>query len=264
MEEDEINWPVNLSYTTRNMLSLAYRYHAGNTLTIVYTGGFNSNMNGTKANQIFKQAVAKGYSALSLDYSGHGSSGGNFAEGNISTWLEDTLHIINKVTTGPLIICGSSMGGWIALLASLRLRERIKGIVTIAAATDMTENFIWDRCDDEHTEKLLTEGFFEWQSPYDDEPYIITMQLIIDGRKHLLLNQEIDLHCPIRMLHGTADEDIDWENSLATMNRLKSENVHLKLIKGAGHRLSETKHITAILSTLDEVINEHEKKLSDN
>ncbi len=257
MEEDEITWPVSLSYTTRNKLSLAYRYHPGKTLTVVYTGGFNSNMNGTKANQIFKHAIAQGYAALCLDYSGHGSSDGLFAEGNISTWLEDTIHIINEVTEGPLLMCGSSMGGWITLLTSLRLKKRVKGIVTIAIATDMTEKFIWQKCSEEHTQKLLHEGFFEWQSPYDDDPYIITMQLIKDGRKHLLLDQQIDLTCPVRMIHGTEDTDIDWENSLATMNRLKSDNVHLKLIKGAGHRLSDSEHIAEILAALDKVISTH-------
>lgn len=212
-------------------------------------------MNGEKASEVFKHATEKyGFSALCLDYSGHGSSEGVFHEGNISTWLADALHIIQEVTEGPLIVCGSSMGAWISLLASIELKERVKGILTIAAATDMTQRFIWDKCDEEHKKLLLNEGFFDHNSQYDEEPYRITMQLIEDGRQHLLLGRTIPLSCPVRMLHGTADSDIDWENSLNTMNQLASENVHLKLIKDAGHRLSEPRHIQEIIKALDELI----------
>ena len=255
MEESEINWSVPLSYTERNGLKLAYRFFKGSQLTVVYLGGFHSNMNGEKASKVFCRASEKyGFSALCLDYSGHGSSEGIFHEGNISTWLDDALHIIQEVTEGPLIICGSSMGAWISLLASLKLENRVKGLLTIAAATDMTKSFIWDKCTEEHKRQLKNQGFFDHNSQYDEEPYRITMQLIEDGKQHLLLDKKIDLHCPVRMLHGTADTDIDWQNSLNTMNRLKSENVHLKLIKDAGHRLSEPEHIAEIIQALDELI----------
>ena len=254
MEESEINWPVPLSFAERNQLKLAYRFAKGKKITIVYLGGFHSNMNGEKANQVFKHAIKCGCSALCLDYSGHGSSEGVFHEGNISNWLSDALHIIQTVTDGPLIICGSSMGAWISTLVSLQLKKRVKGLLTIAAATDMTESFIWNKCDEEHKKLLLSQGFFDWTNQYDEEPYRITMQLIQDGKQHLILDNPIELNCPIRMLHGTADLDIDWQNSLNTMNQLTSEDVHLNLIKDAGHRLSEPDHIEQIIQSLDELI----------
>ncbi|MCM8540272.1 MAG: alpha/beta hydrolase [Lentisphaeraceae bacterium] len=256
MEQPNITWPVPLSLTERHEHKLAYRYKQGKNLTIVYLGGFHSNMNGEKANQVFKHAVDKyGFSALCLDYSGHGSSEGIFHEGNISTWLADALHIIKTVTDGPLIICGSSMGAWISTLAALQLKERVKALLTIAAATDMTQKFIWEKCDAIHQNKLLTEGFFDHNSQYDEEPYKITMQLIEDGKKHLILDKPIKLNCPVRMLHGTADLDIDWQNSLNTMNQLTSKDVHLNLIKDAGHRLSDPEHIEQIIQAFEELIN---------
>lgn len=255
MDTPTFDWPVPLSFTERNGLKLAYRYHQGKKLTVVYLGGFHSNMNGEKANSVFKHVVNKyGFSALCLDYSGHGSSEGIFHEGNISTWLEDTLHIISEATEGPLIVCGSSMGAWISLLASIALRERVKGILTIAAATDMTQKFIWDKCDEKHKDLLLNQGYFDHNSQYDEEPYRITMQLIEDGKQHLILNNPIPLTCPVRMLHGTADTDIDWQNSLETMNKLDSDDVHLQLIKDAGHRLSDPEHIEEIIKSLESLI----------
>ena len=256
MEESDISWPVPLSFTERNGSKLAYRYHQGKDITIVYLGGFHSNMNGEKANQVFKHAVNNyGFSALCLDYSGHGSSEGVFHEGNISSWLKDALCIIQQITEGPLIICGSSMGGWISILTSLQLKERVIGLLTIAVASDMTERFIWNKCDEEHKSLLLKQGYFDHNSQYDEEPYRISMQLIEDGKKHLILEKSIDLNCPVRMLHGTADTDIDWQNSLDTMQQLKSTDVHLNLIKDAGHRLSEPEHIEQIIQSLDELIN---------
>ena len=254
MEIPEIDWPVPLKFLDRDGTSLAYRYSSGSNLTVVYTGGFHSNMNGEKASSVFMHAREQGFSALCLDYSGHGSSEGVFEEGNISIWLADTLHLVTELTEGPLVLVGSSMGGWIAQLTALRFTERVKGLVTIAAATDMTEKFIWSKCDDEYRQKLINDGYFEWDSPYDEDPYIITMQLIDDGRQHLLLGNEIQINCPVRLLHGTEDGDIDWQNSLATMGKMTSNDVHLKLIKGAGHRLSEPENIQEILKALDEVV----------
>jgi pimeloyl-ACP methyl ester carboxylesterase len=258
METPELTWPVKLSYLQKDKIKLAYRFHQGNDLTIVYTGGFKSNMNGEKANSIFKFAIEKSCSALCFDYTGHGLSSGKFSESNTSTWLEDTLHIIKQLTKGPIIFCGSSMGGWIALLAALKTKQT-KGILTIAAATDMTEKFIWDKCDDEHRSLLLSQGYFEWISSYDEEPYLFTMQLIEDGRKHLILSDEIDIDCPVRMLHGTTDPDIDWQNSLATLKCLTSKNAQLKLINNAGHRLSDPENIKEIINTLNELIDNYLK-----
>ena len=255
MDEPQITWSVPLSFTERNKLKLAYRFAKGSKLTVVYLGGFHSNMNGEKAIKVFKHTSEKyGFSSLCLDYSGHGSSNGIFHEGNISTWMKDALYIIEIVTDGPLIICGSSMGAWISILISLRLKDRVKGLLTIAAATDMTEKFIWDKCTEEHKEQLKNQGYFDHNSQYDEEPYRITMQLIEDGKKHLILSDEIALSCPVRMLHGTADTDIEWQNSLNTMNQLESTDVHLNLIKDAGHRLSEPEHIKEIIQALDELV----------
>ena len=253
MEITDKEWPASLQYIIHKDTRLAYRLHSGGELTVVYVGGFHSNMNGEKAIRIFKHAKARGHSALCFDYSGHGSSEGEFAELTISDWLNDTLYIVSEFVTGPLVFVGSSMGGWIALLASMRLRERVKGIVTIAAATDMTE-IIWNRCSPEQRRILNEQGYFDWDSQYDDEPYRITMKLIEDGKRHLILNNEIPVYCPVRMIHGTRDSDINWQNSIETIKQLASDDTDLQLIENAGHRLSEPDQIVEILKLLDDIL----------
>lgn len=255
MEESDFNWPVEKSYTVNNGNRLAFRYSQGSEKTIVYLGGFHSNMNGEKTFAVFNFARDNGYSVLCMDYSCHGDSEGDFHEATISGWLSDVEHVVNQNVKGDFYLCGSSMGAWISLLTALRFGERVKGIVTIAAATDMTEKFIWERCQEEQHTLLKEQGYFSWMSRYDEEPYILTQKLIDDGRKHLLLvDEEIAIDCPVRLLHGTADDEIVWTNSLETMERLKSKDVTLKLFKGDDHRLSEPKHLREIIRALKSII----------
>jgi pimeloyl-ACP methyl ester carboxylesterase len=247
MSDHTYNWPVELKHSRRNGLNLAYRFSPGRGLALVYLGGFHSNMNGDKCFAAFNGARDAGHPVLCLDYSCHGESEGDFANGTISDWLADVIHLINLNVSGDFILCGSSMGGWISLLTAKHFASRVKGIVTIAVATDMTEKFIWNRLDDSRRNLIETQGFFNWESPYDDDAYVITQKLIVDGRKHLLLDKVIPITCPVRMLHGTADGDIAWENSVATMQALESRDVELKLFKDAGHRLADANHISYML-----------------
>lgn len=255
MEESDFDWPVEMRFTQRNGNRLAFRYSQGSEKTIVYLGGFHSNMNGEKCFAVFNFARDNDLSVLCMDYSCHGDSEGDFHEATISEWLADVAHVINENVQGDFYLCGSSMGAWISLLTACEFGDRVKGIVTIAAATDMTERFIWDRCQDEQRMLLKEQGYFSWNSQYDDDPYILTQKLIDDGRNHLLLiDEEIPINCPVRLLHGTADDEIVWTNSLETLERLRSEDVTLKLFKGDDHRLSEPKHIREIIRALKSLL----------
>ena len=191
--------------------------------------------------------------ALCFDYRGHGHSEGEFSQFAISDWLDDTLHIVSEVVKGPILFVGSSMGAWIALLASMKLRERVKGILTIAAATDMTE-IIWNACTANQRQLLNEQGYFDWDSDYDDIPFRITMNLIKDGKQHLILREKIPVYCPVRMIHGTGDIDIDSYNSVKTLKLLSSNDAQLNLVKDAEHRLSEPHEIEIILGMLDELL----------
>ncbi|MCM8533679.1 MAG: alpha/beta hydrolase [Lentisphaeraceae bacterium] len=254
MTESDFDWPVDLKFTEKAGNKLAYRISHGTRKPIVYLGGFHSNMNGEKAFAVFNFARDNDHSVICLDYSCHGDSEGDYRTATVSDWLADVIHVISENIDGEFYLCGSSMGAWISLLTALHFGDRVKGIVTIAAATDMTDRFIWQRCQDEHKHLLKTQGYFEWQSPHDDEPYLLTSELIEDGRKHLLLDREIPIECPVRLLHGTNDEEVVWQTSLDTLEKLESKDVTLKLFKDANHRLSEPDHLREIIKALKSVL----------
>jgi pimeloyl-ACP methyl ester carboxylesterase len=217
--------------------------------TVVFLPGFNSDMAGVKAVGLRDMCAAAGRAMLRLDYSGHGVSAGAFTDGSIGRWMEDALFLIDSLTTGKLLLVGSSMGGWISLLIALRRPERIQAIVGIAAAPDFTETLMWDAMSAPEQAEFMRVGHKEIPSQYGD-PYVITRILIEDGRTHRLLGGPIAIPCPVRLLQGQRDDDVPWETALTLARLLASEDVEVTLIKDGDHRLSRESDIALLCRTV--------------
>lgn len=210
---------------------------------IVWLGGFRSEMTATKASHLDRWAERAGRAFTRFDYAGHGASPGDFLTLTLSTWLDDALAVIRRRTTGPQILVGSSMGGWIALLAIRALRlageaGRVTGLVLVAPAPDFTERLMWAQFPDAVRAQIEKEGLWLRPSPYSPEPYPITKALIEDGRRHLILTSGVEVTCPVHILHGTADPDVPWQMSVELMARITGAHVALTLVKDGDHRLS--------------------------
>ncbi|WP_282605915.1 alpha/beta fold hydrolase [Pelagibius sp. Alg239-R121] len=221
---------------------------------VVFLGGFMSDMTGTKAIALEDHCRERGLGFVRFDYLGHGQSSGSFAEGTIGRWAEDAVAVLDEVTEGPQILVGSSMGGWIMLLAALARIERIAGLIGIAAAPDFTEDLMWAEFSPEMREEVMSKGRFERPSDYGDEPYIITRELIEEGRKNLLLREAIPIRCPVRLLQGMRDEDVPWKAALRLADALESEEVEVTLVKKGDHRLSEPEDLARLTRSLDEML----------
>ncbi|MGR3323183.1 MAG: alpha/beta fold hydrolase [Pseudooceanicola sp.] len=232
---------------------LAYHKTDGAGPCIVFLGGFKSDMAGTKAVHLEDWARAQGRAFLRFDYSGHGESSEAFTDGCIGDWAEDAEAILSAVTDGPPLLVGSSMGGWISLLMTRRLQDRIAGLVTIAAAPDFTEDSMWAGFDADQRRALEAEGQVALPSEYG-EPYIITRRLIEDGRNHLVLRDPLPLPFPVRFLQGTADADVTRETALRLLDRAEGEDIHLELVKGADHRFSDGACLEILTARIEEVI----------
>ncbi len=217
---------------------LAYHKSEGAGPTVVFLGGLKSDMEGTKAVHLEDWARARGQAYLRFDYSGHGESSGRFEDGCIGDWHEDTVAAVSALTEGPLIVVGSSMGGWQALLLARTMPERIAGMVTIAAAPDFTEDGYWASFSDAQKEALETVGHVELPSDYM-EPYIITKRMIEDGRTRLVLRSPLNLPFPVRFLQGTADTAVSVDTAVRLLNHASGPDMRLLLVKDADHRFSD-------------------------
>ena len=223
---------------------LAYTYNpVENAPTIVFLPGYFSDMSGAKAVFLKEQAASHGYGFLSLDYSGHGQSGGNFIEGTISSWLSDVLAIIDHTKACNLIVVGSSMGGWLMLRLAQERPHLIQKLVGIASAPDFTEDLIWPKLSDTKRHHLEQEGCIYTPSEYSAQGTPLAYNLIVDGRQNLLLRAPITISAPVRLLHGTADRDVPFETSLRIMDKLESTDVQVRLIKDGDHRLSSPEQL---------------------
>lgn len=235
--------------------AIAVRERDGAGPPLVWLGGFRSDMGATKAAALDAWAEAAGRRFVRFDYGGHGESGGDFEACTISSWLEDALAVIDRFVGEPPILVGSSMGGWIALLATLRLRERDpacapRGLVLIAPAPDFTERLMWDAFPEEIRRTILEEGRYMRPSAYDPRPYPITRGLIEDGRRHLILGAPIRTGCPVHILQGMQDPDVPWEHAMALVEQLPTEDVALTLIKDGDHRLSRPEDIERLIQAV--------------
>lgn len=235
--------------------ALAYRRLPGRGPTVVFLAGFGSDMSGEKASDLARFCAGRGQAMLRFDYSGHGASEGRFEEGTIGLWRADALDAVDALTDGPLVVVGSSMGGWIALLLALARPARVKALLGIAPAPDFTELLIWSALPFEARERLLAEGRIQVPNPYGP-PQIITRALIEDGRSHLVLGGAIPLRLPIRILHGREDRDVPWELSLRLLEQVESTDVHLTLIKDGDHRLSRPADLALLRHTLAPLLDE--------
>jgi pimeloyl-ACP methyl ester carboxylesterase len=238
---------------------LAYRTRLATDRTrdcagILFLPGFRSDMTGIKATFLDDVCAARGLGYTRFDYSGHGASSGRFEECTIGRWAEDAIAIIDRATEGPLILVGSSMGGWIMLLAALARADRVAGLVGLAPAPDFTEALIWNQLTDQDRDRLLQNGRLERPSEYSEEPTVITRGLIEEGRRHLLLTAPIGIRCPVRLLHGMADPDVPYRLSLELAERIAGEDVRVTLIKNGDHRLSRADDLTLLAATIDELL----------
>jgi pimeloyl-ACP methyl ester carboxylesterase len=231
-------------------VQLAYERIEGADPTFVWLGGFKSDMSGTKAQALAAWARERGQGFVRFDYYGHGRSGGRFEDGVISRWLGDTLAVLDGLTTGPLVLVGSSMGGWLALLAARARPERMAGLLLIAPAPDFTERLMWPSLSPAQQRQLMDEGRIELPSAYAPEPTVITRAMIEDGRSHLVMDEPIAFSGPVRILQGRLDPDVPPAHAMALMPLLRgSDNVRLHMVMDGDHRLSRPEDIALLLET---------------
>ncbi len=226
--------------------SIAYRRRAGNEPTIVFLPGYASNMEGTKAIVLDEFAERRGLAMLRFDYSGTGSSSGEFECATLELWLEEALAVVDQLASGPLLLVGSSMGSWIALHVALRRPERVRAVVGIAAAPDFTQ---WG-FDDVQKANLQSCGRLEQANPYGPAPSVFTRSFWESGQRLLLLSDRIRIDCPVRLVHGEKDEDVPVDIAFRTMRALRSGDVQLHVVKDGAHRLSHPHELDAILMTV--------------
>ena len=230
-------------------VELAWARRSGNGPTIVFLPGFKSDMNGSKALDLAEFCVGHGHAMLRFDYSGHGESGGRFEDGTIGRWAADALAVIDRLTTGKIVLVGSSMGGWIALLAALARPGRVAGLVGIAAAPDFTEKLMWEAMSPAERATIERDGVLQVPSQYGGT-YPVTLRLIEEGRENLLLDAPIRLDCPVRLLHGQQDPDVPWEHSLRIASAITGGDVQVILVKDGDHRLSRPEDLALLRRTL--------------
>ena len=236
--------------------TLAYSHCPGNGPGILFLSGFNSNMQGDKALALDAWCTETGRQYTRFDYLGHGQSSGQFEEGTIGRWIDDALAILDEVTSGPQLLVGSSMGGWIMLHLALARPERLTALVGIAPAPDFTEALANGRLSPEQMLQLELSGSCAIDNCYDDgEPYHIAKELLVEGQQHCLLEREtVPIELPVRLLHGQCDDDVPWERSLRLAEKLASQDVEIQLIKDGDHRLSRPADLTRLIRTLSTLL----------
>lgn len=238
--------------TREDGAKLAFRRVEGEGPTVVWLGGFHSDMTGTKAEVLSEQAKATGGAYVRFDYFGHGESEGAFKDGTISRWRADALAVIDELTEGPLVLVGSSMGGWLSCLAAIARPDRVKAMVLIAPAPDFTEKLMAPELSDEARAAIARDGFWIRPSEYDDGGYPITRELLEDGARWSILPGPVPIDAPVRVLQGGADPDVPWTHALELANALTSDNVVFSLIKDGDHRLSRPQDLERLVAAVSE------------
>lgn len=232
--------------------TIAYHRTEGRTPGVVFLPGFRSDMTGGKATALEAWCRERGRAFLRFDYTGHGASSGDFLDGTIGAWAADAVYAIDNLTEGPQVLVGSSMGGWIMLLAALARPERVAGLVGIAAAPDFTKE-MEASAPEAMREAWATHGVWYEPSQYSEEPTPMTWKLVEDGRERLLLDRPVPFDGPVRLIHGMQDPDVPWQLALAIAEQLTSTDVEVQLVKAGDHRLSEPADIERLCRTVGEV-----------
>ncbi|HET6609497.1 MAG TPA: alpha/beta hydrolase [Rhodopila sp.] len=232
-----------------NGIHLAWIRTEGRSPTVVFLPGFRSDMTGDKATVLAEFCAVRGHAMLRFDYSGHGASNGDFLDGTIGSWAEDALAAVDALTEGPLVLVGSSMGGWIGLLTALARPERVAAFIGIAAAPDFTQRLMWESMTPAEKATLERDGVLYVPSQYG-EPTPITRALIDEGARHHVLMGQIALRCPIRLLHGQQDPDVPWQFALTIAQQAESNDVQVILVKDGDHRLSRPADLALLRATV--------------
>jgi len=243
-------------------VKLAVRHLPGRAPGVFWLSGYRSDMAGTKAAAIAHWGSQTGREVTLFDYSGHGQSTGAFEAGTLSRWLADSRHVFEAFSTGPTVLVGSSMGGWLALLLARALRaagaeaaSRLAGMVLIAPAVDFTERLMWDTFSEEVKKRILNDGVWMMPSAYGP-PSPITRALIEDGRNHLMLDAPIEPGCPVHILQGGDDEDVPWDHALELVTAIARDDVVFTLVKDGDHRLSRPADIERLIAAIEGVTDE--------
>lgn len=241
---------------------IAFRKRSGASPGLVWLGGFRSDMLGTKAETLDRWAADHGRAFLRHDYSGHGESGGQFADGTISKWLAESLAVFRAETDGPQVLVGSSMGGWIALRMVQELgksdeSDRIAGLLLLAPAPDFTHELMQPQLTDKQKAALAEQGYFEEISEYSDEPNVYTRALFEDGLKNRVLEGIIHTYCPVRILQGMEDPDVPYQHALKLVEHLPADDVTLSLIKDGDHRLSRPQDLAMLERCVEALAEQH-------
>ena len=235
--------------------TLAYHRSPGAAPGVVFLGGFTSDMTGVKATTLEHWCRGRGQAFVRFDYSGHGASGGQFVDGTIGRWADEALAVLDRLTEGPQILVGSSMGAWLMLLTALARPERIVGLLGLACAADFTDYLLWERLDPPLRERLRRERVITLPSPYG-EPYLIALHLIEEAAQHRLLERpELPIRVPVRLIHGMNDADAPWRISLRIAEKITGPDVRVILIKDGEHTLSREQDLRLLTRTLGELLN---------
>jgi pimeloyl-ACP methyl ester carboxylesterase len=232
---------------------LAWRRVAGRGPTVVWLGGFRSDMAGTKAQALADWALAEGRAYLRFDYFAHGESSGDFAQGTITRWREDALAVLDELVDGPAVLVGSSMGGWIACLAAVARPERVAAMVLVAPAADFTQKLMAPEIPPEGRAELEADGVWHRPSLYGD-PYPITRGLLEDGARWSILDSEVPIEVPVRVLQGGEDPDVPWRHALELAQAIKSRDLVFTLIKDGDHRLSRPQDLERLVAAVAELV----------
>lgn len=232
--------------------NLAYSFREGRAPGVLFLGGFMSDMTGTKASFLDEFCKQHGQAYLRFDYFGHGQSSGDFLDGTITRWKNDAIEIIDKLTTGPQIVVGSSMGGWIMLLLAKERPERIKALIGVAAAPDFVKTLVWDQLTAKQQEEVNTLGVSYIPVQYQEKPCPITKKFIEDGPKNNVFGSELNIECPVRLLHGMQDKEVPYSYSLNLIKCLTSKDARLNLLKEGDHRLNSEEYLQLMGKTIAE------------
>jgi len=233
--------------------AIAYHRMEGKSPGVIFLPGFRSDMQGGKALALEAHCRGVGRAFIRFDYGGHGRSEGRFVDGTVGAWRDDVLDVLDRLAKGPQVLVGSSMGGWLMLLAALARPERIAGLVGIAAAADFATRLMEKRPPEAAKAALARDGIVHLPSAYSPEPTPVTKRLVEEARTHEVLHAPIPLRCPVHLIHGTADPDVPWQLSLEVLQKLETKDAELHLIKDGDHRLSSDHDLARLCRVVEEV-----------